>query len=255
MNIHSCGLLVLALTLALPVHAAEKEGRPGKGLSEIPDPELNLMRGRYTVGGNAVAWFGVTMISTWQASNGQNLQGALTLGMDFSKGNMPKVTFTPSVSITAANAPLPDVSGRSIDGSGLNNVSGVSQSVQIAGDGNRASNVMHLNVRNDGVIPGQGNGGGAGSSSTQVGDASAVASFDGNAAQLQLRIEGQGAVQQWLRSGSVGQSIQLMADGQQVGNRLQIDLVRQSLAGNLPLSQNVAQAITLNRGIGGVGGQ
>ena len=82
-----------------------------------------------------------------------------------------------------------------------------------------------------------------------------MASFDGNSAQLQLRLEGQGAVQQWMRSGSVGQSIQLMADGQQVGNRLQIDLVRQSLAGNLPLAQNVAQAITLNRGIGGVGGQ
>ena len=46
-----------------------------------------------------------------------------------------------------------------------------------------------------------------------------------------------------------------MADGQQVSNRLQIDLVRQSLAGNLPLAQNVAQAISLNRGIGGVGGQ
>ncbi|MCD9086539.1 hypothetical protein [Stenotrophomonas sp. SY1] len=255
MNMHKPGLMVLALMLALPVYAGDNESRPGKGLSEIPDPELNLMRGRYTVGGNAVAWFGVTMISTWQAANGQNLQGALTLGMDFSKGNTPKVSFTPSVSITAANAPLPEASGRSIDGSGLNNVSGLSQSVQIAGDGNRASNVLHLNVRNDGVVPGQGNGGGAGNSSVQVGDASAVASFDGNSAQLQLRMEGQGAVQQWLRSGSVGQSIQLMADGQQVGNRLQIDLVRQSLAGNLPLSQNVAQAITLNRGIGGVGGQ
>ncbi len=255
MNVHTPGLLVLALAFALPVHAGDNEARPGKGLQEIPDPELNLMRGRYTVGGNAVAWFGVTMISTWQASNGQNLQGALTLGMDFSKGGTPKVTFTPSVSITAANAPLPEVSGRAVDGSGLANVSGLSQSVQIAGDGNRASNVLHLNVRNDGVVPGQAGTGGAGSATAQAGEASAMASFDGNSAQLQLRLEGQGAVQQWMRSGSVGQSIQLMADGQQVGNRLQIDLVRQSLAGNLPLAQNVAQAITLNRGIGGVGGQ
>lgn len=256
MNIlKSCGL-VLALGFALPAHADDSAARSGKGLQEIPDAELNLMRGRYTVGGNSVAWFGVTMISTWQAANGQSLQGALTLAMDFSKGGRtPKVSFTPSVNITAANAPLPGASGRAIDGSGLQNVSGLSQSVQIAGDGNRASNVLHLNVRNDGVIPGQGSGGGAGSASTQMGDASATASFDGSTAQLQLRMEGQGAVQQWMRSGSVGQSIQLMADGQQVGNRLQIDLVRQSLGGNLPLAQNVAQAITLNRGIGGVGGQ
>lgn len=256
MNLYRYGLLALTLMLALPLQAQEQEppARPGKGLDEIPDPELNLMRGRYTVGGNTVAWFGVTMISNWQAANGQVLQGALTLGMDFRKGGAPKVSFSPSVSITAANAPLPDSSGRSIDGSGLANVSGLSQSVQIAGDGNRASNVLQLNVRNDGVVQGDAGSAGAGSASTRMGDASAVASFDGNAAQLQLQVEGQGAVQQWLRSGSVGQSIQLMADGQQAGNRLQIDLVRQSLGGNLPLSQNVAQAITLNRGLSGMGG-
>jgi len=248
-------LLALALSVALPAFGAETPQKPGKGLHEIPDPELNLMRGRYTVGGNAVAWFGVTMTSTWQTATGQSLQGAMTLGMDFSKGgNVPKVTFTPIVSITDANAPLPDSSGRSIDGSGLNNVAGVSQSVQIAGDGNRASNVMHLNVRNDGVVPGV-SGSIAGNATAQSGDASAVASFDGNAARLQLTIQGQGAVQQWLRSGSVGQSVQLTSDGQLVSNRLQIDLVRESMAGNLPLAQNVAQAITLNRGIGGIGGQ
>jgi len=247
------GMMALALALALPAHAGENENRPGKGLHEIPDPELNLMRGRYTVGGNEVAWFGVTMISTWQAANGQTLQGALNVAMDFRNGKTPKVSFTPSVNVTAANAPLPDVSGRSIDGSGLNNVSGLSQSVQIAGDGNRASNVLHLNVRNDGVVPTQ--GGAAGSSSAQQGTASATASFDGNSARLQLQVDGQGAVQQWMRNGAVGQSIQLLGDGQLASNRLQIDLVRQSLAGNLPLAQNVAQAITLNRGIGGVGGQ
>ena len=63
--------MMMALLLAfpsLPLQAAE--GAPGRGLKEIPDPELSLMRGRYTVGGNNVAWFGVTMVSQWQASNG-----------------------------------------------------------------------------------------------------------------------------------------------------------------------------------------
>ena len=249
MNIASSAGIALALLLAIPVHAAEREGRPGKGLQEIPDPELNLMRGRYTVGGNAVAWFGVTMISTWQTTTGQNLQGAMTLGMDFSKGSTPKISFSPSVSITTANAPMPEGSGRSIDAAGLQNVAGLVQSVQIAGDGNRASNGMQLNIRDGGQIP-DGNGAATGHVSTRLGDASAVVGFDGSSAQLLLQIDGQGAVQQWLRSGSVGQSIQLMADGQQAGNRLQIDLIRQSLADNLPLTQNVAQAITLTRGIG-----
>lgn len=254
MNILFPACLMLALTSALPVHAGEQTNPPGKGLSEIPDPELNLMRGRYTVGGNAVAWFGVTMISTWQTASGQTLQGALTLGMDFSKGKTPRISFTPTVSITAANAPLPDSSGRSIDSSGLQNVAGLSQSVQVAGDGNRASNVIHLNVREGGGVPVGDGMRGPGSASAQAGDASAVANFDGDAMQLALRIEGQGAVQQWMRSGSVGQGIELMADGQQVSNRLQLDLVRQPLADNLPLAQNVAQAITLTRGIGVGGG-
>ncbi|WP_305804713.1 hypothetical protein [Stenotrophomonas sp. YIM B06876] len=253
MNIATPGCIALALMLAIPAHAAETDGKPGKGLQEIPDPELNLMRGRYTVGGNAVAWFGVTMISTWQTATGQNLQGAMTLGMDFTQGSTPKVSFTPSVNITAANAPLPDTAGRSVDGSGLQNVAGLVQSVQVAGDDNRASNAMHLNVRDGGPIPG-GSGTSTGQSEMHQGNASAQVSFDGSAAKVLLQIDGQGAVQQWMRSGSVGQSIQLMADGQQAGNRLQIDLLRQSLVDNLPLAQNVAQAITLTRGFGpGVG--
>ena len=68
------------------LHLQPAEAAPGHGLKEIPDPELSLMRGRYAVGGNTVAWFGVTMISQWQAGNGSMLQGALTLGMDFRGG-------------------------------------------------------------------------------------------------------------------------------------------------------------------------
>lgn len=255
MNIFLPGSLVLALMFALPVYAHDTGGKPGKGLQEIPDPELNLMRGRYTVGGNAVAWFGVTMISTWQTAGGQQLRGALTFGMDFTKGNTPKVSFTPSVSITAVDAVLPSAGERAVDGAGLANVSGLSQSIQVAGDGNSARNVMHLNVRNDGQIPEAADAAAAGSVSTASGDATAMAGFDGQNANVSLQIQGQGAVQQWLRSGSVGQSIQLMADGQNAGNRLQIDLVRQSLGANMPLTQNVAQAITLARGIGHGPGQ
>jgi hypothetical protein len=104
-------LMVLLLACpALPLQAAD--AAPGRGLKEIPDPELNLMRGRYTVGGNTVAWFGVTMVSQWQASNGSVLQGALTLGMDFRGGGSPKLSFQPSVHVTAADAPLPDTQGR-----------------------------------------------------------------------------------------------------------------------------------------------
>lgn len=138
-------MALLLMAPALPLQAAD--GRTGRGLTEIPDPELSLMRGRYTVGGNNVAWFGVTMVSQWQASNGTTLQGGLTLGMDFRGGGAPKLSFQPSVHVTAADAPLPDTHGRSIDSSGLANASGLVQSVQVAGDGNVARNVTTLTVR------------------------------------------------------------------------------------------------------------
>lgn len=284
--------MLLALLGTAPALAADaprtEQGRPGKGLSEIPDPELNLMRGRYTVNGTSVAWFGVTMVSQWQAGN-QSAQSALTLGMDFSHGtNTPKVSFTPSVTVTAADAPLPVTAGRSVDSSGLQNVAGLTQSVQVAGDNNVASNSTHLNVREGTASTTPGQAGAAPSAqqpsaqpaateqasvqqasvqqpsvqepavqqpavqqaSVQQGGVSAVAQQDGNSASVKLDIQGVGQVQQWIRNGSVGQSIAIASDGQAVRNRMQIDLVRQTLASSGSLNQNVAQAMNLVRGVG-----
>ncbi|MEG0185868.1 MAG: hypothetical protein RR704_20705, partial [Stenotrophomonas sp.] len=84
----------------------------------------------------------------------------------------------------------------------------------------------------------------------QQGGASASAVLDGNQARLMLQVDGQSLVQQWIRNGSVGQGIALAGDGQIASNRLQLELVRNTVGNNLPLSQNVAQAIGLNRGMG-----
>ena len=315
---------------------------PPDGLEEIPDAELGDMRGRYTVDDKTVAYFGVQMISTWQTGAGDTLQSTLALNMDFrDNANVPDVTFQPTVTITRPDAPLPptppDAPHRSVDSSGLANVAGVQQSVQVAGSGNVASNVTALNVHDDGVVPeatgaaksqpashasaanpsntganttsvaaarssaaatspsaaASGNGS-AGASATpgalstpaastastttpnpvagtgsgnearsHTGDlvppsvataygngTSATASFDGESARVLLTIEGQGAVEQWIRNGSVGQSVRLTADNQRVSNRMQIDLVRGAIAGNTQLAQNVAQAIGIARTIG-----
>lgn len=244
------GLLMLAvLSASHAAHAADS--RPGNGLAEIPDPELNLMRGRYTVGGNNVAWFGVSMVSQWHAANGSVAEGALTLGMDFrGGGNAPRVSFIPSVRVTAADAALPGATTARIDSAGLANASGLVQSVQIAGDHNAARNTTSLLVR-DGDVPAGTTAAAPTSLLAQAADGTrAGVSFDGQQARLQLQIDGVGQVQQWIRSGSVGQMIALAGDGQRAENRLQIELVRQGLAVNSPLSQNVAQAIALGRGIG-----
>lgn len=231
---------------------------PGNGLHEISDEELGDMRGRYTVGHDTVAWFGVTMVSTWQNQAGQAMQSRVTLGIDVSQPDRPKVTFQPHVSITAANAPSPTPSGeRTIDHSGLANVTGLVQSVQVAGDGNHANNVARISLRNaaDGVDPSSGAGTSNAtvlSASAQEQGMSAVASLQDNAARVLLQIDGQGAVEQWIGSSGMGQSIRLAADGQQASNWMELDMVRStaSIASSRTLlGQNVAQAIALSRGI------
>lgn len=246
-----------ALTLGhwVPAHAAD--ATPGPGLQEISDEELGDMRGRYTVGDNAVAWFGVTMISTWRNDAGQILQGTMALSMDFTHANQPTVRFQPSVSITAADAPRPantdKPTQRSVDAGGLANVGGLVQSVQVAGDENLASNVTRLTVH-DGDAPPAGSL--ASGSATEHGVAraygdgtSAISRFDGTSAEVLLTVDGQGAVAQWIHDGSIGQSVQLTADNQWVSNRMEIDLVRQTVSTNAQLAQNVAQSIALARGI------
>ena len=250
----SCFVLTVILLAAAPrAHAADMA--PGSGLHELEDTELNTMRGRFTVDDNTVAWFGVRMISTWQTADGRLLQGTLALGMDFRGGRgQPVLSFTPSVSITHADAPVPMPAAggtRSVDGSGLANVGGLLQSVQVAGDGNLASNVTRLTVRDGGAPTATGAGTGTGSANLSDGDANVAVGFDGQSARVRLAIAGQGAVQQWIRNGSLGQSVQLAADDQSVSNQLEIDLVRQSVTANTPLAQNVAQAIGLTRGFAG----
>jgi len=225
--------------------------------------------------------------------------------MDFSHGgSVPKVTFTPTVNITRADAPMPQPNApqvaaaappaapapstataaateqvapqqvaanaqqpapgptatpsqetsqpqRNVDASGLQNVAGLVQSVQVAGDGNAATNNTQLSVR-DGSAPETSAASVSSPATASVTDgaATATANYGNGAAGVLLLIAGQGEVQQWIRNGSVGQSIQLTGDAQQVSNRLQLDLVRQTMSNNLPLNQNVAQAITLARGIG-----
>jgi len=251
-----------AASAALPALAQrhahdEAPPPPGNGLSELRDEELGDMRGRYTVGYGTVAWFGVTMVSTWQNQAGQAMQGRVVLGIDLSQPGGPRVTFQPHVSVTAADAPLPPPSGeRTIDHSGLANVGGLVQSVQVAGDGNRAANVASISLREHDAMPDMAAGGPAGSGKTAAvaheQGMSAVASLQDNTARVLLQVDGQGAVEQWIGSSGMGQSIRLASDGQQVGNWMELDVVRSRAsvsASRALLGQNVAQAISLGRGI------
>jgi hypothetical protein len=257
MNNRHLLLSAAALALAHWGVPALADGTAAHGIEPIGDAELATLRGRYTAGGNTVAWFGVQMISTWRDAGGRTLQGAMNLAMDFTHdAHLPKVSFVPTVSIVQATAPTASDDAdadagpaRHADGSGLANVGGMLQSVQVAGDDNRASNVTRLSVQDGGSVPAPAAGHGA-SATVHSGDATASASYSGDAAQVVLSIAGQGAVQQWIRGGSLGQSVTLAADHQFASNQMEITLIRQALAANTRLALDVARSLQSTRGLG-----
>lgn len=316
-------LLFIALALALAGRCGTtlagdtNDQRAASGIHEVADDELADMRGRYVIGDNTVLWFGVQMISTWQTSNGQTLRSTLTLGLDFSKNpNQPQVKFVPTVTIsTLSNTPLPSVApsnvSRSVQSAGLANVSGLTQSVQIAGDHNAAGNVVSFNVQNaDASSPSPasddnriaaagtttpsttglnvtgpsvnasastGNSDAGNPASTEgptstavnpatittttgsngpngryasAGNASASSTYSNDSAAINLSVSGQGSVSQWIRQGSLGQTIALTADNQVATNQMIVSLVTQSVGGSTSqLAHSLAQSLNLNRTI------
>jgi len=248
MRNYTTWLMAIALGASVAPAWSSDEAAPthARGLHEIPDSELGAMRGRYIVGDNRVAWFGVTMVSNWVTSAGQSIQSAVKLGFDL-RGAKPEVSFQPSVTITEQTPALAAAAGTGeVDASGLANVGGLVQSVQVAGDGNIARNGMSLQVR-DGDIPVA-----AATSGTTVADmthngAHARASLEDSGARILLQVAGQGAAEQWIDARSIGQSIQLAGNGQAVGNQLQLDLVRQSVPSSQTIHQNLIQAIGMTR--------
>ncbi|KAF1697632.1 hypothetical protein CSC65_01465 [Pseudoxanthomonas daejeonensis] len=252
---------------ALAQDAPPAAPQGGSGLTELTDEEMGDMRGRYTVSSNTVAWFGVTMVSTWQTQAGQQLKSSMTVTMDGRAPGKPTVTFQPHVSITAVDAPSPIPSGqREIDNAGLANVSGVVQSVQVAGDGNVAQNTAQITVREQQEAPASPPAdslalaaapdastphaiAATSIATTSAAGMTATALLEDNAARVLLQIDGQGAVEQWVSHSGMGQTIQLAVDGHQASNWMELDLVRNSSQGRAALGQNVAQAISLSRGI------
>ena len=245
---------------------------PATGLTELTDEEMGDMRGRYTVSNNTVAWFGVTMVSTWQSQAGQQLTSSMKVTMDARTPDKPVVSFQPHVSITTVDVAPPSPDGqREIDNAGLANVTGVTQSIQVAGDDNAAHNVAQVTVR-DQVPTGEGAApaGAEPAASADVVPAiavpdpvalqatiatasaagmNAVAQLDGNAARVLLQIDGQGAVEQWINRSGMGQTIMLSSDGQTASNWMELDIVRNTSQARAGVAQNVAQAIALSRGI------
>jgi len=255
-------LIALALAMIWAMPAAADEGLLGEripaatqDIQPVSDPALEAMRGRFVTGAGQVLYFGVEMLSTWHSPDGRVLSGSALLSFDFSKGT-PQVSFVPTVSIVqgGAGGVLVDTSQRSIDASGLNNVNGIVQGIQIAGDFNTAGNSTELHLTS--TMPAStGNGVGA-NAALSVGGANVSAALQADSMAVMLGIDDQGSLRQMIRgdatgNGAVLQTVSLLGDGHDVSNQLRITLVQPTQGASLLLQQSVAQALGQLKGIGG----
>jgi len=182
---------------------------PAAAAASGPSPLSNL------TGSGSVTYFGIAMVSTWTvkgaASPTQDSVG-LNVGIDvqsksvsiqsWSSGSGGGIPGGPANDSIAGNAPLTNIS------------SGVGQSIQIAGDGNTASNEATVTYGNaaPGLTPVPVINTCGAQCSTTVGD---------NAFSVSI-VTPRGTVSQVVGSGTIGQSVQAWGDANQITNQLGI---------------------------------
>ena len=196
------------------------------GMQEVSDSDLGHMRGKFA-SNNQVMFFGVEMVSQWQTAMGELITAGANLNIDL-RGATPTVQYMPTVTIVqqgqGALAPVNGNTNGVSGGAGLSNVSGVSQSIQVAGQSNRIVNGIDMQVD---ISSGQG-GSLAGAMQGQSGALSATGN-DGTVATVTLannsvgvsvNVPGQGQVLQQIRNQGMFQSARIGGDLNQIHNAI-----------------------------------
>jgi hypothetical protein len=193
-------------------------------MQEVSDAELGHMRGKFA-SNNQVMYFGVEMVSQWQTATGSLVTAGANLNINMT-GNTPTVQYAPTVTIVqqgqSVNPPQSGGTNVVAGGGSLANVTGVSQSIQVAGQSNTIHNGIDMQV-----YPAFGQGGGtllAGAMQGQAGSVSATGN-DGSVATVTLAnnsvgvnviVPGQGEVLQQIRNQGVFQSARIGGDLNQI---------------------------------------
>lgn len=238
--------------------AAPGDGSVGNGISLLTNPEMAQIRGKYVVDTHRVLYFGVEMASRWQTAQGQQLSGGARLGLDFSGGGTPTVSFTPTVSIVSSGrtptraAPT----DRHIEPGGIDNVTGLGQTIQVAGDFNQASNTLGIRMLDS--MPESRDSGTEAVSRTMTDNTGATASsgLDERGVMVTLSIAGQGVVQQSIRGAVIGgtgrgahQSIRTLGDAHTISNRMQLSILMKPGNESTNLSRILGVSLSGLRGL------
>ncbi|MCX4192528.1 hypothetical protein [Methylophaga sp. OBS1] len=198
---------------------------------ELSDDVLGETRGKFVSGGQIMT-FGVQMMTEWITSSGEVINASGRLAISMGQGQ-PRVSFEPVINVHQVQVNQVAVSQGTnvVSGSkGLDSVTGVVQSIQVAGNANGIGNSIGVSVRRY-------NGGHGVNTSNSPGNLNVITP-SGNAASVSLANNGlsvavdvvdQGQAQQAIRSisqgnGQVMQSVRLGGSLNQIRNMINLDI-------------------------------
>jgi hypothetical protein len=255
-------LLYVAATFSPTAGSVLKEDLPPmdglQNAEEVSDEVLGNMRGKF-VGGGQIVNFGVQMVSTWQNTQGQILAAAANLNVNIANASQPVVQFVPHLTIVEAVAPttpVPPAALQSAGGNGISNVSGVAQSIQIAGDGNRIGNDASITITNappPPPLPAPSGGPQTATLTSPTTGATVSASVQGNGLSVGISVPNIGRTLQQIKGaaasgGGIVQVVQAAADLQWIQNRMNIYVNLQS-AGPGAAPTGINSALNSLRGL------
>lgn len=212
------------------------------GMQEVSDGDLGHMRGKFA-SSNQVMYFGIEMVSQWLTPTGNLVTAGANLKIDFdgNSGSTPTVQYLPTVTIVqqgsgATSAQSGNTNGVS-GGAGLANVSGVSQSIQVAGQSNDIKNGIDMQVEitsaaQAGSLANAMQGQAGALSSTGDDGTVATVSLANNSIGVSVVVPGQGQVLQQIRNQGMFQSAKIGGDLNQIHNSIIMHIGLNSSAGN-----------------------
>lgn len=217
---------------------------------ELPDSVLGETRGKFVSAGQIMN-FGVQMVTEWITASGEVINATGNLAINMS-GGTPVASFQPVISVHQVSPASYTGSGTNnivSGGEGLNNVTGVVQSIQVAGNANGIGNGIGISVkRYDENTSNTVNGSNVSQLNvTTPGGNNANVSLVGNGISVAVGVANQGQAMQSIRSisqgsGQVLQSVRLGGDLNQIRNMINLDIQTRVSANNASL--NATQMLT-----------
>lgn len=217
---------------------------------EVDEVQLAAAAGKFTIAGEVVG-LNLVMASSWQTANGQNLEAKAMLAVRLPGSGNAQIQVGAQASGTeAAPAPFFIPTSSVGGGAGLRTVGGVAQLIQVAGDGNGATNRGTINIDTTPLPDIAGNG--LPSASYKAANGAQVhVDVARNGAVLRMQIPNVGVLEQQVNgaaSGNIQQRIQIAANRQQVLNQLQLQVQMVPLSRAVQAAHGLTQAINMLRG-------